>query len=665
MKLLRFFTVACLLTGAVSAPSRAQERPAIAVPQAVPEEIATSAFASRPQIERAVISPDGSRFVVTRNLNGTALLTVYDSASLKPVVQKVLAASSENHLDKVMWAGNGKVLVSMGTYTSIMMIPNVHVSRLFALDVESGDVDEVGFDRQGIEGDDVLFTDPHGRYIILSLNEDLLEQPDVYHVPLDGQGMENAVKVQKRMRLVDEWWADDAGVVRLGIGTKDGKMFVHYRSGPDDKFERVAKVKEDTDEFDNWDVSGLYAGSDLGYALIGGEDGRVALHGFDYSSGTPGDVVFAHDEWDIRGIAYDEAGKPVGARYFADTYETHWLSPQWEKRSAALAKALPGGSVDVLDLARNGRALVRHGGAHDPGALYFYDPEAKRLDLVGNFRPEIDHRKLARTTAVTYAARDALPIRAYLTLPPGRAAKNLPLIVLPHGGPYGVRDGLSYNDEVQLLANRGYAVIQPNFRGSGGYGLAFEMAGTGQIGRAMQDDLDDAMDWAVKEGIADPQRVCMVGSSYGGYAAMWSVIRNPERYRCAASWAGVTDFKTQYRYTTRYSDKDREGRKWRRQIRGMDEDRLDLTDISPARRLSQLTRPLLVAHGKDDGVVPFDQFERMVKEAEEAGVKLDTLVIEDTGHSFAEAEHEQAWYDALVAFLAKHNPPDPVPANDP
>ncbi len=258
---------------------------------------------------------------------------------------------------------------------------------------------------------------------------------------------------------------------------------------------------------------------------------------------------------------------------------------------------------------------------------------------------------------VDYSARDGTRIRAYLTLPRGREAKDLPLIVLPHGGPYGIRDTLEYSDEVQLLANRGYAVLQPNYRGSGGFGKSFEDLGKGQIGRQMQDDLDDAMDWAVTEGIADPARVCLVGASYGGYAALWGVIRNPERYRCAASFAGVTDFDKQLSYDADFLS--RKGRRaWRERVRG-EAEAFDLDTVSPARQAARLTRPILVVHGRKDNRVPFEQFEIMRNAVQKAGVSgAEFVELKDAGHGFTNAADETAWFDALIGFLAKNNPPD-------
>ena len=177
----------------------------------------------------------------------------------------------------------------------------------------------------------------------------------------------------------------------------------------------------------------------------------------------------------------------------------------------------------------------------------------------------------------------------------------------------------------------------------------------GQIGRKMQDDLDDAMDWAVAEGIADKSRVCVVGGSYGGYAALWAVTRNPERYRCAASWAGVTDWRNMLKYDRRYLSRST-NKRWRSEVLGEAEIKT-LDEVSPMRLGATLSRPVLLAHGDKDARVPFKQFKQMRDAAEDTG-KLTLLHIEGEGHSFSEKENEKAWYDALIAFLAMHNPAD-------
>jgi dipeptidyl aminopeptidase/acylaminoacyl peptidase len=318
---------------------------------------------------------------------------------------------------------------------------------------------------------------------------------------------------------------------------------------------------------------------------------------------------------------------------------------------------LGGKHVKVVSSADdNGRMIIWAGSDVDPGIYYLYDAQKVTLDVFSNPLPGLDPEQLARSEPVHYTARDGTEINGYLTLPRGREAHGLPLIIMPHGGPYGVRDKLAFDTDAQFLASRGYAVLQPNYRGSGGYGESFERLGDGQIGRKMQDDLDDAMDWLVQRGVADPARVCMIGSSYGGYAALWAVIRNPERYRCAASFAGVTDWKKQISYDAD-SLTSKRTKKLRETVAGTD-DSFNLDMVSPLKQIDRLNRPVLLGHGEDDTTVPFDQFTRFRDAAARAHRPLDLVTFPDEGHGFYKHEDRQQWYEALEAFLARNNPAD-------
>lgn len=250
------------------------------------------------------------------------------------------------------------------------------------------------------------------------------------------------------------------------------------------------------------------------------------------------------------------------------------------------------------------RTLVEVSASDDPGVYYLYQPESGRMTSIVTRNEKLKGARRAPTRYVHYRARDGLQIPAYLTLPVGCVPKGLPLIIMPHGGPYGVRDSLGYDPEVQFLANRGYVVLQPNYRGSPSYGAEFYKKGEGQWGRTMQDDLDDGMDWLVKGGIVDPQRVCVVGGSYGGYAALWGATRNPERYRCAASLAGVTDvgkpFRCQINLLANPYRKN-----WRQVVQG--DFGFDLDSIAPLSQVESLKVPVPVAHGDEDSVVPDKQ----------------------------------------------------------
>ena len=343
------------------------------------------------------------------------------------------------------------------------------------------------------------------------------------------------------------------------------------------------------------------------------------------------------------------------AAYYTDSRDRiHWFEDYFAEQQKMLDRTLPGEEVWIVSASRDrSKMIVFSTSPKDPGSFYLYEPAARKMDRFAGGKDQIDPNDMATTTYESYLARDGTKIPAYVTLPKGRDPKNLPLIILPHGGPYGVRDNMDFNMEVQFLANRGYVVLQPNFRGSGNYGETFNKLGEGQIGRSMQDDLDDGMDWLAGRGIVDPARVCIVGSSYGGYAALWGVTRNPERYRCAASFAGVTDFDKQLRFNRQFL-KSRYSKKWKEFVEGADD--FDLDDVSPVRLVDQLRRPVLLVHGKKDSTVPYSQFTLYKDKLEDRKADAVFVTYDDEGHGLREFENRKDWLDQLDKFLAKHNP---------
>lgn len=632
-------------------------RPEIAAPAAAeleqkPDLIPTEAFAGRSIFSGARFSPDGARMALRSTSKGKTYVLVLNAADRQPT-HKFLAAEEDVELEWFRWAGNGKLILSVskpGNYFE----EEVLYTRLFAADLASNSVFYAGTKGNIVEGDDVIYVAEDGGYILLSVQRSPYDWPEVRRIPLSEK--RDTKIVQKQKSGVWEWFADNEGVVRLGSGWRDRRLRIYYRSSADDKLELVEKLKREDERSKYWNVARINSGSDEGFVLTESDSGRVGLYKFNYSNGEVGDLVYENADWDLDRVSIGRDGQPLAAHYTADRRMTHWFDEDFKRWHEMLKKALPEEEVAIVSRAHNkSRMLVWGGGPADPGGMYILDSAAKKLDVFGDYRPAIRPESLARPKSVSYTARDGLKIPAYLTLPRGREAKNLPLIILPHGGPYGVRDKLRYDDEVQLLANRGYAVLQPNYRGSGGYGDNLFEKGKGQIGSAMQDDLDDAMDWAVSEGFADKNRVCMVGGSYGGYAALWAVIRNPERYRCAASWAGVTDWRNMLKYDRRYLSRST-NKRWRAEVLGENETK-SLDAFSPMRKAATLSRPVLLAHGDKDSRVPFRQFKRMRDAAEDTG-HLTLLHIEGEGHSFSKKENEKAWYDALVAFLDKHNPAD-------
>ncbi|MDJ0641668.1 MAG: prolyl oligopeptidase family serine peptidase [Erythrobacter sp.] len=619
-----------------------------------PALIPTENFAGRSAFRDFEMSPDGKQLAIERSIDGTPEILVLDAA--KGEVVRQLVFQKDQRIDWIHWAGNTKILLSISMAGSFYGFP-VRVNRLYVRDLVNGQLFPLEVDDRVLWGGDLVHMAEDGSHALISVQSSFRSTPSVYRYQLVPDG--EVERIVKPKTGVWNWYADDDGVVRLGMGWKRKRLRVYYRPDAASKFDLVGKLKADDDRSRYWSVVRIVGGSDRGYVLEEGENGRTGVRLFDYSTGQAVETFYENEDWDVEELWLKRDGTPLAALYTDDREQIVWFDDAVEKRHAQLKKALKTEEIRIVTRSRDDeRMLIWAGSEADPGALYIYTPAEKNLSVLANYRPELDHRLLVKPKPVRYTARDGLEIPAYLTMPRGRPDKNLPFIILPHGGPYGVRDKLEYNDEVQVLANRGYAVLQPNFRGSGGYGDTFYEAGNGEIGRKMQDDLDDAMDWAVAEGIADPDRVCVVGGSYGGYAALWAVLRNPDRYRCAASWAGVTDLDAILKYDRKFLSR-KASKRWRAQIEGEDEE-FELDTVSPVTFAPNLTRPVLLAHGTSDRTVPFSQYKKFEKASRTAAVKPTTLVIENEGHGFSKTENERKWYDALTAFLLEHNPPDAV-----
>jgi dipeptidyl aminopeptidase/acylaminoacyl peptidase len=639
-----FFAALLNSMGQAQAPATSSSATVAARPAKIPTEI----FAQPELLRSPLISPVGDRFVTRLNRGGKEYLGIYSVAA---GLLKAMAAPDKAEISWYRWAGNDRLLVSISS-TVDYFGEDAQMTRLMAYDVGTGASRFIGDRKEGLEGDDVLYVDPEGAWILLSIQRSIIEYPSVLRVDLATNKMKSVVRDQME---VWEWFADDKGVVRVGLGFDERSWFMVYRKGEDEKFRRVGRARYD-DEQATLDLLHLAADSDEGYMLSNEKTGRYAVHKYNFATRELGEVVYESPTNDISDFSLTEDGKGMKAAWFTDDRDrVVWFDPGMKKHQEDIDAALKGRMNWIISRSRDDKKmLVWTGASNDPGSYYFYTPDEGMMTRIAKVNERIDRKALAPTTYVKYRARDDLEIPAYLTLPLGRDLKGLPLIVLPHGGPYGVRDRLDYDPEVQFLANRGYAVLQPNFRGSSSYGKTFYEKGEGQWGRQMQDDLDDGMDWLVKQGIVDPKRVCIVGSSYGGYAALWGATRNPERYRCAASWAGVTDVRRQLSYSNRFFIDRRYRKDWRKRVQGQKD--FDLDSISPLRQVAKLQVPVLLAHGEDDQTVPYKQSASYADVLKKAGKSYEFHSYKDEGHSFSSPENLRGWLDRLEAFLSKHNP---------
>lgn len=312
----------------------------------------------------------------------------------------------------------------------------------------------------------------------------------------------------------------------------------------------------------------------------------------------------------------------------------------------------------IVNWSRNSdMAVVKSFGMDNPGIFYLYNAKTDTLSLIQSAFTNLTTENLSIPAQATYKARDGTKIRLYILLPVGFSKLSpAPLIVMPHGGPH-VRDSATYDQFAQLMSTRGYIVIKPNFRGSKGYGKAFEEAGYKQWGNVMQDDVTDAVNFMIDESYADPEKVCIVGGSYGGYAALMGVIKTPDLYKCAVSINGVTDLTKQIEFDIKVagSRKNEIRELVYRQIGHPSKDAKYLAEYSPLLRVQDIHSPMLIVAGTDDKIVPFSQSEKLVSALKKLGKEHRFIELEHTGHNaFYYKDDREKIFEEVTTFLEKH-----------
>jgi dipeptidyl aminopeptidase/acylaminoacyl peptidase len=381
----------------------------------------------------------------------------------------------------------------------------------------------------------------------------------------------------------------------------------------------------------------------------------AAVWTYDLAQRRFGPEAFLHtDRYDLDPKFLQVDGKLAGLRYVADAQVTQWLDPKLDALQAVIDKRLPT-TVNELHVASrgDGRHVVIHAFSDRvPGLWFLYSVADGKLVSLGNEQPEIDPKRMARLEQVHYAARDGLDIPAWLTVPHDAERKNLPLVVLVHGGPFVRGREWDWNPESQFLAARGYAVLEPEFRGSTGYGSQLFVAGWKQWGLAMQNDVADGVKWAVAQGIADPKRVCIAGASYGGYAALMGLVNDPDLYRCGIDWVGVTDIDLLF--DSHWSDL---SDAWKRYgLTKLVGDQASHAEqfkaTSPIAQVARIHSPVLLAYGGKDERVPLEHGEKFHDALmKQPGARSEWIVYDNEGHGWRSVDTRIDFWSRAARFL--------------
>lgn len=451
---------------------------------------------------------------------------------------------------------------------------------------------------------------------------------------------------------ISGWMTDHDGKLRVAITSDGVNTSLLHRTDEESDFETVltTNFKESLNpQFFTFDNKNVYATSNLG------RDKSAAVV-FDLEKGEATEVLFEHPEVDVSYISYSEKDKKLTSiGYTTDKRHRHYLDDETKATMEYLEGQLPGYEV-VVSSANDDedKFIVRTYSDKSRGAYYFFDKNTKELKLISEVSPWINEEEMADMQPIQYQSRDGMTIHGYLTLPKGMEdAKNLPVVLNVHGGPW-VRDNWGFNAEAQYLANRGFAVLQVNYRGSTGYGKKFWEASFKEWGQAMQDDLTDGVNWLIEKGIADKDRVAIYGGSYGGYATLAGLTNTPDLYACGVDYVGVSNLFTFMQTIPPY---------WEPYLKMMYEmvgdpnnpqDSAMMAANSPALNADKIKVPLFIAQGAKDPRVNKDESDQMVEAMKKRGITVEYLVKENEGHGFRNEENRFEFYREMMEFLKEH-----------
>lgn len=482
--------------------------------------------------------------------------------------------------------------------------------------------------------------------IIIGLNKNNPQVFDPYRLNIVSGEM---TQIATNPGNISGWMTDHNGKLRIAYATDGVNTTLLYRATERDEFQPLVQTnfKESlSPQAFTFDNKNLYAISNLG------RDKAVAVI-FDIESKKETEILYEHPEVDVSHISFSKKRKvPTAVIYNTWKYDAHFLDSIAKQRRERLKQEF--GDIEAYVTASNkdeSKFIIHTHSDVSRGAYYFYDESSDEFTLLESIAPWLKAEQMCEMKPIEYTSRDGLSIHGYLTLPKGRDPKNLPVVVNPHGGPWH-RDSWGFNPEIQFLANRGYAVLQMNFRGSTGYGRAFWEASFKQWGLKMQDDITDGVNWLIEKGIADPKRIAIYGGSYGGYATLAGLTQTPDLYTCAIDYVGVSNLfsfmKTIPPYWKPYLEMMYE------MVGDPEKDSLQLTQTSPALNADKIKAPLFIAQGANDPRVNKDESDQMVKALEARGVKVQYMVKDNEGHGFHNEENKYEFYGAMEKFLEKY-----------
>jgi dipeptidyl aminopeptidase/acylaminoacyl peptidase len=517
--------------------------------------------------------------------------------------------------------------------------------KLYAVEIDGSNPKElIPFDKVRVRIIDDL--EENENEMIIGMNKRDKRIFDAFRININTGEMK---MIDKNRGDIDGWLTDNDGKLRMAITSDGVNTSILYRHKESDDFRVVltTNFRETLAPlFFTFDNKYIYASSNIG------RDKRAIVK-YDPDKNKEIEVVYEDPAIDVSSLLRSKKRKKItGVMYITDKRQYNFFDKERRKLQKKLERRLPGYEVVITNMSKDEhKVLIRTYSDKTMGAYYYYDREKDKFKKLVDLSPWLNEKYMADMKPIRYQSRDGLKIHGYLTLPKGVEPKNLPLVVNPHGGPWA-RDVWGFNPEVQFLANRGYAVLQMNFRGSTGYGRRFWEAGFKKWGKEMQDDITDGVHWLINAGIADPKRIGIYGASYGGYATLAGVTFTPDLYACGVDYVGVSNIFVLLDTIPPYWEL---GRQILYEMIGDPEkDKALLREVSPVFHVDQIKTPLFIAQGANDPRVKRAESDQIVEALKKRGINVPYMVKDNEGHGFHNEENRFDFYRAMGKFLHKY-----------
>ncbi len=614
-------------------------------------------FIRRQQFRQLKISPTGEYLAATVPIGRKTALVILRRADNK-VLANLSIPGDRTQVEDFWWVNNERVLLSAAEKIGALEAPQ-----------STGDLYAINFDGSGgglLVGQSLMVD--HTNSHIQTKQEGDVAADLVDDLPADDKNAiisitpftDDPYTRAERMNVYSgrrvtiaqapvrnaSFVTDHAGNVRFAIGEDiDLSRRLYHRAVDSKEWTLVSDTR--ADGLAKVPL-GFSPDDKIAYLRVEHADGPDSIDAWDPATGQSHEV-FRDDDTDPQPLYVGD--RLVGVEVLDGLPRREFFDPEskYAKLYRKLERAFQGQDIAITSVtADESLALVFVYSDRNPGDFYLFDTNSNKASYLLSRGQWIDPERTAQTRPVQFAARDGKTLHGFLTAPVGAEAKNAPMILYVHGGPFGIHDEWGYDSDVQMLAAHGYAVLQVNFRGSGNHGRAFEEAGRRQWGGTMQDDLTDATRWAIQQGIADPQRICIYGASYGAYASLMGVAKEPTLYRCAAGYVGVYDLPTMH--TDGDIKETGSGKNYVAEWIGSPD---DIAKVSPNRLADRIKVPVLLAAGGEDERAPIQHTQMMEKALRAAGVPVEAYYYPTEGHGFYKVENERDYYGKLLAFFQK------------